>query len=123
MPRSPASCAISRSLINARETFKALQNQAQSLPELVGRIDSVISQMAEQNRLLGERLLSGQENFHRDAGTLLELAQSVDQSLKTSLRESASARGGEHPTGRHGYHAGNCRGNAQTARWCLQRHQ
>lgn len=74
-----------------QETFKALQNQAQSLPELVGRIDSVISQMAEQNRLLGERLLSGQENFHRDAKALYsELAQSVDQSLKTSLRESAA---------------------------------
>ena len=74
-----------------QETFKALQNQAQSLPELVSRIDSVIGQMAEQNRLLGERLLSSQENFHRDAKALYsELALSVDQSLKTSLRESAA---------------------------------
>ncbi|WP_371322464.1 DUF802 domain-containing protein [Dechloromonas sp. ZY10] len=74
-----------------QETFKALQAQSQSLPELVGKLDTLLVQMSEQQRQLGERLLSGQERFHAEAKTLYtELAHSVDQSLKTSLRDSAS---------------------------------
>ena len=74
-----------------QETFKALQAQSQSLPELVGKLDTLLVQMSEQQRQLGERLLSGQERFHAEAKTLYtDLAQSVDQSLKASLRDSAS---------------------------------
>lgn len=73
-----------------QETFKALQSQAQSLPELVGKLDAMMTQMAEQNRQLGERLLAGQQSFHQEARAIYgELAQSVDQSLKVSLKDSA----------------------------------
>ncbi|MFT3848750.1 MAG: hypothetical protein QM739_08725 [Propionivibrio sp.] len=75
-----------------QETFKALRVQAQTMPELVGKLETMMSRMAEQNRLLGEQLLSGQQRFHDDAKALYAgLAQSVDQSLKTTLRESATA--------------------------------
>jgi len=73
-----------------QETFKALQTQAQSLPELIAKLDIMMGQMAEQNRELGERLLAGQHSFYQDArGIYTELAQSVDQSLKASLKDSA----------------------------------
>lgn len=75
-----------------QETFKALQAQAQALPELVGKLDAMMNRMTEQHRQLGEQLLAGQQGFHADVkGLYGELAQSVDQSLKTSLKDSASA--------------------------------
>jgi hypothetical protein len=74
-----------------QETFKALQVQAQALPELVGKLDAMMSQMAEQSRQLGEQLAAGQQRFHEEAkGLYTDLAQSVDQSLKTSLKDSAT---------------------------------
>jgi len=74
-----------------QETFKALQAQAQALPELVGKLDTMMNQMAEHHRQLGEQLLAGQQNFHAEAkGLYTELAQSVDLSLKASLKDSAT---------------------------------
>ncbi|MDX9945203.1 MAG: DUF802 domain-containing protein [Azonexus sp.] len=74
-----------------QETFKALQSQAQTLPELVGKLDAMMRQMTEQNRQLGEHLLAGQERFHSEAKTLYsDLAQSIDLSLKASLKDSAT---------------------------------
>lgn len=73
-----------------QETFKALQAQSQALPELVTTLQAMMTQMAEQNRQLGDQLLAGQHSFHQEAKTLYtDLAQSVDQSLKASLRDSA----------------------------------
>ena len=75
-----------------QETFKSLQTQALVLPDLVGKLDTMISKMAEQNRLVGEHLLAGQKSFHEEAKLLYtDLAQSIDRSLKASLRESSTA--------------------------------
>jgi len=74
-----------------QETFKALQAQAQSLPELVGKLDTMMSQMNEQSRRLGEQLLAGQQRFHEETkGLYTDLAQSVDRSLKDALKDSAT---------------------------------
>ena len=74
-----------------QETFKALQAQSQALPDLVSKLDTMMSKMAEHNRQLSERLLAGHERFHGEAKTLYtDLAQSVDQSLKASLKDSAT---------------------------------
>lgn len=74
-----------------QETFKALQAQAQALPELVGKLDALMTSMAEHHRQLGEQLLAGQQRFHDEArGLYGNLAQSVDQSLKASLKDSAT---------------------------------
>ncbi|MCB4358288.1 DUF802 domain-containing protein [Quatrionicoccus australiensis] len=74
-----------------QETFKALQAQAQALPELVGKLDTMMNRMAEQSRQLGEQLLAGQQSFHAEAkGLYNDLAQSVDRSLKASLQDSAT---------------------------------
>jgi len=74
-----------------QETFKALQAQAQALPELVGKLDTMMNQMAEHHRQLGEQLLAGQQGFHAEAkGLYTDLARSVDQSLKASMKDSAT---------------------------------
>ena len=74
-----------------QETFKALQAQSQALPDLVSTLRAMMSQMAEQNRELGASLLAGQQQFHAEAKALYtDLAQSVDQSLKASLKDSAT---------------------------------
>ena len=74
-----------------QETFKALQAQSQALPDLVGKLDAMMRQMADHHRQLGEQLLASQQSFHAEAkGLYTELAQSVDQSLKTSLKDSAT---------------------------------
>ncbi|MGE5471427.1 MAG: DUF802 domain-containing protein [Bacteroidota bacterium] len=74
-----------------QETFKALQVQAQALPDLVGKLDTLMTRMADHSRQLGEQLLASQQRFNEEAkGLYSNLAQSVDQSLKASLRESAT---------------------------------
>ncbi len=75
-----------------QETFKALQTQAQTLPELVGKLDTMMRLMTDQNRQLGEQLIADQQRFHAESKELYaNLAQSVDQSLKSSLTASATA--------------------------------
>ena len=73
-----------------QETFKALQSQAQTLPDLVGRLETLMVQMAEQSRQQGEALLASQQSFHLETkGLYTDLAQSVAQSLQASLRDGA----------------------------------
>lgn len=77
-----------------QETFKALQFQAQALPEVVDKLQAMMAQMERQSAQLNERLLAGQESFHRDArGMYSDLAVAVDRSLKESLTESARLAG------------------------------
>jgi hypothetical protein len=81
------------SLAHQRQaSFKALQTQAQALPEVVGTLQQMMAAMERQNQQLHERMVSHQEGFHRDVkGVYTELAHSVDASLKSSLSESARA--------------------------------
>ena len=75
-----------------QETFKALQAQAQTLPELIDKLDAMMRLMTDQNRQLGEQLIADQQRFHAESKELYaNLAQSVDQSLKSSLTASATA--------------------------------
>lgn len=71
------------------ETFKALQLQSQMLPAVVEQLHMLMTQMERHSQQLGERLLSNQEHFHREAQTVYtKLAHSVDASLRSSLSES-----------------------------------
>ncbi len=73
------------------ETLQALQTQARVLPAVVDQLQTAMAQMAQQHQALSERLLDGQDRFHRQAQTAYtDLARSVDRSLQDSL--SASAR-------------------------------
>ena len=77
-----------------QETFKAVQRQAEVLPELVGTLQAMMAQMERNNTESNARLLAEQDRFHREAREMYSgLATSVDASLKTSLTESARLAG------------------------------
>lgn len=76
------------------ETFKTLQRQAQAMPALVDSLQAMMGQMERHSQALHERLLAGQEGFHRKTEAVYaKLAASVDQSLKQSLTDSARLAG------------------------------
>jgi hypothetical protein len=77
-----------------QEAYKALQFQAQALPEVVDKLQAMMAQMERMSQQLNERLLSNQEHFHGDVkGIYSDLAASVDKSLKDSLTQSAHVAG------------------------------
>jgi hypothetical protein len=72
-----------------QETYKALQQQAQALPQVVEQLQNMMVQMAETSQQMNERLLVNQQSFHSQVQTAYTgLAQSVDQSLRSSLSQS-----------------------------------
>ena len=76
------------------ETLKALQSQAAVMPDVVDRLGLMMAQLERQSQALNDRLLAGQDGFHRDARTAYaDLALSVDQSLQASLSASARVAG------------------------------
>lgn len=78
------------SLVHQRqETFKALQQQSQALPQVVQQLQTLMAQMADTSQQLNERLLANQQSFHQEVKSAYTgLAQSVDQSLRSSLSQS-----------------------------------
>ncbi|MBN9697378.1 MAG: DUF802 domain-containing protein [Zoogloea sp.] len=77
-----------------QETFQALQLQARALPEVVGSLQAMMTQLERHNQQLSERLLTNQESHYREARDLYAgLAAAVDVSLRESLSESARLAG------------------------------
>lgn len=77
-----------------QQAYKALQFQAQALPEVVDKLQAMMAQMERMSQQLNERLLSNQESFHGEVkGIYSDLACSVDKSLKESLTQSAQVAG------------------------------
>ncbi|HEY3431434.1 MAG TPA: DUF802 domain-containing protein [Rhodocyclaceae bacterium] len=77
-----------------QETFQALLLQSQALPNVVGKLEAMMTLMAEQQQQLNEGLLAGQQRFFQETQVAYgDLARSVDQSLKGSLTESARIAG------------------------------
>ncbi len=77
-----------------QEAFKAIQAQAQALPEVVTTLQTMMAQLERHNQQLADRLLAGQESHYREAkGVYTALAASVDQSLRDSLSHSARLAG------------------------------
>ncbi len=79
---------------NRQETYKALQMQAQALPEVAEKLTSVAEQLGRASEQLSQTLIANQEQFHESAQhEYKELAASVDTSLKTSLADSGRLAG------------------------------
>jgi hypothetical protein len=77
-----------------QETFKALQLQSQALPQVVDKLQAMMTQMEGMSQQLNQRLLSNQEDFHSNVkGVYTDLASAVDKSLRESLSQSAYAAG------------------------------
>lgn len=79
------------SLLHQRqETYRALQSQAQVLPDVVRQLHLLIEQIEHRSQRLDEQLLGRQERFHREASVAYTgLASSVGQSLRDSLAAGA----------------------------------
>ncbi|MEK8031759.1 DUF802 domain-containing protein [Ideonella sp. DXS29W] len=76
------------------ESFKLLQQQAQSMPVLVDRLQTMMDTLERHSQALGERLAADQQRFHQQAEVAYQaLATSVGQSLQASLGESARVAG------------------------------
>lgn len=75
-------------------TFKALQAQADAMPVLVDRLQSLMTGLERRSEQLDAQLLAQQQAFHREAATAYtDLAQAVGKSLQDSLTASARAAG------------------------------
>ena len=75
-------------------TFKALQAQADAMPVLVDRLQSLMTGLERRSEQLDAQLLAQQQAFHREAATAYtDLAQAVGVSLQDSLTASARAAG------------------------------
>jgi len=72
------------------ESFKLLQRQAEVMPTLVDRLQTMMATIEQQNLALNTRQIASQDAFHDKAeATYTRLASSVEQSLKESVAESA----------------------------------
>ena len=72
--------------------YALLQRQAELMPALVDRLETMTTAMARQNDALGERLSANQEAFHaRTDAAYARLADTVGQSLKEGIADSARA--------------------------------
>jgi hypothetical protein len=72
------------------EMFRLVQRQAEVMPTLVDRLQDMMATMERQSRTLAERLAASQEAFHGSTeATYTRLASSVEESLKSSIAESA----------------------------------
>ncbi|CAE6732493.1 DUF802 domain-containing protein [Paraburkholderia domus] len=74
------------------ESFKLLQRQAEVMPTLVDRLQTMMAAIEQQSLALNERQIASQEAFHGKAeAAYTRLASSVEQSLKESVAESTRA--------------------------------
>eukprot|EP01030_Chromulinospumella_sphaerica_P003237 gene3237-3164_t len=72
-----------------QEAFKALQQQTQALPQVVQQLQTLMAQLAQNSEQTQAQLLTQQQSFHQEVhAAYMGLAQSVDQSLRTSLSQS-----------------------------------
>ncbi|HSV51839.1 MAG TPA: DUF802 domain-containing protein [Burkholderiaceae bacterium] len=77
-----------------QESFKALQAQAQALPLVVDKLQSLMDGLERRSQQLGGQLLEQQAQFHREVGVAYTgLASAVGTSLKDSLAAGARAAG------------------------------
>ncbi|AXF16300.1 DUF802 domain-containing protein [Paraburkholderia caledonica] len=76
------------------EIFRLLQTQAELMPTLVDRLQTMMAAMEQHSLAFNERQLANQEAFHSNAQVAYtRLAASVEQSLKRSIADSTRAAG------------------------------
>jgi hypothetical protein len=76
------------------ETFKLLQRQAEVMPTLVDRLQTMMAAIEQQNLAVNARQIASQDAFHgKTEAAYTRLASSVEQSLKESVAQSARAAG------------------------------
>jgi hypothetical protein len=77
-----------------QETFKALQQQSQVLPEVAAQLRATMEALEQRNQQLNEQLLEQQAQFHREVSVAYtELARTVGSTLQDALTAGARAAG------------------------------
>lgn len=77
-----------------RQTYQALQQQAEALPAVAGKLEDLAQKLAEMTGSLGENLSDRQQRFQEGMTQgFTQLAESVDGSLKQSLADSGKLAG------------------------------
>lgn len=77
-----------------QETYKALQRQAQALPDVVAHLQTMMDGLERRSQQLNDQLLGQQAQFHREASVAYtELARTVGSSLQEALTAGARAAG------------------------------
>lgn len=75
-------------------SHKAMQVQAQVLPELTQSFQNIGNKMEQMLEALGDKLISGQTQFHESAkNNYTALAESVDKTLRDAIVESGRRAG------------------------------
>ena len=76
------------------ESFRLLKRQADVMPTLVDRLQTMMATIEQQSLALNERQLASQDAFHgKTEAVYTRLAASVEHSLKDSVAESARTAG------------------------------
>jgi hypothetical protein len=76
------------------QSFRLMQRQAEVMPTLVDRLQTMMAAIEQQAAASSERQIANQEAFHRKTETAyLRLAGAVERSLKESVAESARVAG------------------------------
>lgn len=74
---------------NRQETYKAMQMQAQALPDVADRLNTMADKLERMGDQLSNSLTTNQESFHQSTQTVYaDLASAVDKSLRESTAES-----------------------------------
>ena len=74
------------------EAFRLLQQQTESMPVLVDRLQAMMASIEQHSLAASERQVANHEALHAStSATFTRLASSVEQSLKDSVAESARA--------------------------------
>ncbi|MAO12595.1 DUF802 domain-containing protein [Marinobacter sp.] len=73
-----------------QQAFQALETQAQALPQMASAMERMTTRMEQLGQQLEQSLTRNQQEFHSTVGSHYQtLADSVAQSLKTALDDSA----------------------------------
>ncbi|MEH6582838.1 MAG: DUF802 domain-containing protein [Halioglobus sp.] len=77
-----------------QETYRALQLQAQTLPEVADKLQAMAEKLEKMGDTLSSCLLENQQQFHQSVTSVYsDLATSIDNSLRTSLADSGRLAG------------------------------
>ncbi len=79
---------------NRQETFKALQYQAQALPQVADTLQQMAIKLEQMGDTMAEKLEANQNDFHQSvSGVYQNLAASVESSLKNSISNNSALVG------------------------------
>ncbi len=79
---------------NRQQTFKAMQEQADLLPKVAERLQSMADNMERMTETLTNTLLESQAEFQKSSGeNITRLTDSVQRTLQSTLEESGRAAG------------------------------